>query len=239
VSVSGPKYCGNADTVGAYVLGALPDDEAYSFELHLAGCARCQRDLHQLSSAADVLGTAVPMVEAPLELGDRIRAIVHAEAELLQAAGPAADQPRRVRRRWRPRLAVGATLAAGLACGLVVGVTLLSSGTPGTRAISAQVFQPGAARDVSATLDVTGDRGTLSVSHFPSPPAGQVYEVWRVVGKRYVPTDALFSVNTQGSGTVAVPGSLHGVHEILVTAEPQGGTLVPTTKPVIAASTET
>jgi anti-sigma-K factor RskA len=237
MSVSGPKYCGNADTVGAYVLGALPEDEAYTFELHLAGCARCQRDVHQLSSAADALASAVPMVEAPPELGGRIKAIVRSEAELLRAAGPAADQAR-VRRRWRPRFAVGATLAAGLACGLVVGVTLLGSGTPGTKVIGAQVFQPGAARDVSATLDVTGDHGTLSVSHFPSPPAGQVYEVWRVVGKRYVPTDALFSVNTQGSGTVAVPGSLHGVHEILVTAEPLGGTQVPTTKPIIAASTE-
>jgi hypothetical protein len=243
VSVSGPKYCGNADTVGAYVLGALPEDEAYSFELHLAECARCQRDIHQLSSAADALGTAVPMVAAPTELGDRIRNIVRAEAELLQAAGPAADRPERKARSgraWpslRPRFAVAGVLAAGVLCGLAVGATVLGGGTPATRAISAQVFQPGAAHDVSATLDVTGDHGTLSLSHFPNPPAGKVYEVWRVVGKRYLPTDALFSVNRSGSATEAVPGSMRGVHEILVTAEPTGGSLAPTSKPIIAATT--
>jgi anti-sigma-K factor RskA len=245
VSVSGPKYCGNADTAGTYVLGALPEDEAYAFELHLSGCARCQRDIHQLSSAADALGSAVPMMAAPPELGDRIRSIVRAEAELLQAAGPAADRPeakaRAGRFSLRPRFAVASTLAAGALCGLAVGAIVLGGGggTPRTRTISAQVFQPGVARDVSATLDVTGDHGTLNVSHFPAPPAGKVYEVWRVVGKRYVPTDALFSVNTQGNGTTPVPGSLRGVHEILVTAEPLGGSLAPTSKPIIAADTET
>ena len=101
MSVSGPKYCGDGDTAAAYVLRALPEDEAYTFELHLAGCARCQRDIHQLSAAAD----------------------------------------------------------------------------------------------------------------------------------------ALFSVNSQGSGTVAVPGTLHGVHEILVTAEPLGGSLVPTSKVILEATT--
>jgi hypothetical protein len=167
--------------------------------------------------------------------------MVRAEAELLQAAGPEADRPAAKTRRWqylfRPRFAVAGTLAVGVLCGLVVGGSLLGGGTPRTRAISAQVFQPGAAHDVSATLDVTGDHGTLTVSHFPSPPAGKVYEVWRVVGKRYVPTDSLFSVNKQGSGTAPVP-SLRGVHEILVTAEPLGGSLAPTSKPVIAASTQ-
>jgi anti-sigma-K factor RskA len=237
MSVSGPKYCGDGDTAAAYVLRALPEDEAYTFELHLAGCARCQRDIHQLSAAADALGSAVPLVAAPPELGNRVRSIVRAEAELLQAAGPSADRPRE-RRRWRPSFAVATTLAVGLACGLVVGAIALggSATAPRSRAISAQVS--GVARDASATLDVTDERGTLSVSHFPSPPAGKVYEVWLLgSGRAPQPTDALFSVNSQGSGTVAVPGTLHGVHEILVTAEPLGGSLVPTSKVILEATT--
>ncbi|MDQ6806261.1 MAG: anti-sigma factor [Actinomycetota bacterium] len=243
MSVSEPKYCGNSDTAGAYVLGALPDDEAYAFELHLAGCARCQRDIDQLSTAADALGTAVPTVPAPPELGDRIRAIVRAEAELLQAAGPAADRPvvkaRGSRWGWmRPRFAAGGALAAGLACGLLVGAVVLGGSPASTRAISAQVLQPGVARAASATLNITGERGTLRVSNFPSPPAGRVYEVWELgAGKAPRPTDALFSVNSKGSGTVAVPGSLHGVREVLVTAEPLGGSQVPTRSPIVEAST--
>jgi anti-sigma-K factor RskA len=227
------------------VLGALPEDEAYEFELHLAGCARCQRDIHQLSVAADALGTAVPMVPAPPALGGRIKAIVHAEAELLQAAGPEADRPQgkarsRLRLIMRPRLALGATLAAGLACGLVVGAVVLGSSSTSTRAVNAEILQSGVAHDASATLEITGDYGTLNVSHLPSPPAGRVYEVWEVgSAKAPRPTDALFSVNSQGSGTVAVPGSLRGVREVLVTAEPFGGSPTPTRSPIIAANTST
>jgi hypothetical protein len=243
MSVSGPKYCGNSDTVGAYVLGALPEDEAYSFELHLSGCARCQRDVHQLAAAADALGTAVPMVPAPPALGERIRAVVRAEAELLQAAGPEADRPAaKARRRfgWMSlRFAVGGTLATGLACGLVLGALVLGGSTATTRAISAEVLQPGVAHDASATLDITGGHGTLNVSNFPSPPAGRVYEVWELKGGRPHPTDALFSVNTQGSGTAPIPGTLRGVSKVLVTAEPLGGSQSPTRSPIIEADTST
>ncbi|MDQ6776154.1 MAG: anti-sigma factor [Actinomycetota bacterium] len=244
MSASGPKQCGNSDTAAAYVLGALPDDEAHSFELHLAGCARCQRDVHHLASAAEALGTAVPIVAAPPELGQRIRAIVRAEAELLQAAGPEADRPAaKARGRWRsmrPRIALGGTLAAGLACGLAVGAVVLGTSSTATRAISAEVFQPGVAHDASATLNIAGERGTLDVSHLASPPAGRVYEVWKLgTGTTPRPTDALFSVNTNGSGTVAVPGSLRGVRKILVTAEPLGGSQSPTGQPVIEADTST
>jgi hypothetical protein len=121
---------------------------------------------------------------------------------------------------------------------VIVGSTTLGGSTPGTRTISAQVLQPGVAQNARAALDVTGQHGTLSVSHFPAPPAGRVYEVWELgSGGAPRPTDALFSVNSRGNGTVAVPGSLHGVREILVTAEPLGGSQAPTRKPIIAAST--
>ncbi|HWC86053.1 MAG TPA: anti-sigma factor [Solirubrobacteraceae bacterium] len=248
MSISGPEYCGKGDTAGAYLLRALPEDEAYAFELHLASCAQCQRDVHQLQAAADALGTAVPTVSPPPELGQRIRGIVRAEAELLRAAGPEADRPaRKARARWwrgqrrlQPRIAVAATLAVGVLCGVVVGSTLLGGSTPGTRTINARVLEPTVARYARATLAVTGQHGTLNVTHFPRPPAGRVYEVWELgSGRAPRPTDALFSVNSRGSGTVAVPGPLHGVREILVTAEPLGGSQVPTRSPIIEASTAT
>ncbi|MBV8711530.1 MAG: hypothetical protein JOY56_07110, partial [Solirubrobacterales bacterium] len=42
-------------------------------------------------------------------------------------------------------------------------------------------------------------------------------------------------VTTGGAGEVGVAGDLHGVSEVLVTAEPLGGSRVPTTAPVITA----
>jgi hypothetical protein len=252
MSTTGPADCERRDTASAYLLGSLPDSEYYAFEVHLAGCAVCQRDVRELSSAVDMLGTAVPMVPAPPELGARIRRIVRAEAELLHAAGPEADRPPapapqpvasppsppRSRRRWVPRVAIAGAVAIGVACGLVIGSSVVGTSTPQTRAINAAILQPGVPLDARATLHVTGDRGTLSLTNFPSPPAGRVYEVWLEGSSASPrPTDALFSVNTQGSGTVAVPGSLRGVREILVTAEPLGGSLAPTRKPILAAST--
>jgi len=259
VSTLGPQDCEKRDTASAYLLRSLPENELYSFEVHLAGCEVCQRDVEELASAVDVLGISVPAVAAPPALGERIKAIVRAEAELLQAAGPQADHalpppppPRRQVRdsRWRPRqsrwgglrprIAVAATAVFAVLVGVAVGSSLLGSTTPGTRAISADILQPGLAQNARATLHITGESGTLSFADFPSPPAGRVYEVWlEGAGSHPRPTDARFSVNSQGSGTVAVPGSLRGVREILVTAEPLGGSLVPTRSPIISASTET
>jgi hypothetical protein len=247
MSTTDPQDCAMRDTASAYLLRALPDDELYTFEVHLAGCPLCRRDIDELSSAVDMLGTAVPMVAAPPELGERIKGIVRAEAVLLSAAGSEADRaprlaPRAKARssRWsglRPRIAVAGVLLVGVVCGLVIGSSLLGSTTPGTRVISANVLQPNVAHDARATLRITGNSGTLSLSNFPSPPAGRVYEVWLQGAGRPRPTDALFSVNSNGSGTVAVPGSLRGVREILVTAEPLGGSPAPTRSPILSAST--
>ena len=41
-----------ADTAGAYVLGALPDDERSAYAAHLATCPTCQAEVEELSLAA-------------------------------------------------------------------------------------------------------------------------------------------------------------------------------------------
>jgi hypothetical protein len=43
-------------------------------------------------------------------------------------------------------------------------------------------------------------------------------------------------VNRSGDGHVEVPGSVAGIDTIMVTSEPQGGSLQPTGKPVITAA---
>jgi hypothetical protein len=71
----------------------------------------------------------------------------------------------------------------------------------------------------------------------PQPPAGKIYQVWLArQGCASEPTDALFGVTRSGSGSVAVPQSLHGVAQLLVTAEPDGGSLHPTSAPIIIAT---
>jgi hypothetical protein len=115
---------------------------------------------------------------------------------------------------------------------VAVGAVALSSGGSGTQVFSASVVGPG-----SAKVRVTDGRGELVVRGMPAPPGSDVYEVWLKRGDQPPsPTSALFSVTSEGSAAVDVPGNLHHVDQVLVTPEPPGGSAAPTHTPVIVAS---
>ncbi len=70
----------------------------------------------------------------------------------------------------------------------------------------------------------------------PALPAGRIYEMWVQRGNAPpTPTGTLFSTNSRGAASVGVPGSLDGVSRVMVTQEPAGGTLAPTSAPIIVA----
>lgn len=237
-------HCEWWDSPAAYVLGALADDERESFELHLEGCEHCRAQVTELAPAAELLAAQAPRVEPPVQLRDRIMAQVHAEAELLRAAGPAADQPPRARRwRDRVRLRPGFTpgraaaaamllIAAGGAGGFLVG----GEGEGESRVIEAQVSRA-LAPNARAELVVRDGAATLRLRGMPQPPPGRIYQVWyRLPGELEPrPTDSLFSVRADGTATVAVPAHPGDAREVLVTAEPDGGSRRPTSKPILAA----
>jgi hypothetical protein len=85
-----------------------------------------------------------------------------------------------------------------------------------------------------ATLRRIGTHAELEVSGMSEPPRGEVYEVW--LDRSHAPpqaTDALFTVTGAGNGSVEVPGDLRGVREVMVTVEPLGGSLSPTSFAVV------
>jgi hypothetical protein len=89
----------------------------------------------------------------------------------------------------------------------------------------------------SASLSVGGGHAQLDISDMPQSAPGHVYEVWlkRSPSGRAIPTDALFTVDADGAASVGVPGSVNGIREVMVTAEPVGGSRVPTLPVLIAA----
>jgi hypothetical protein len=88
----------------------------------------------------------------------------------------------------------------------------------------------------SAVVRVQGGHAQLIVQRMPAAPAGKIYEVWlKRDGQAPVATSALFGVTSAGAATVAVPGNLHRVREVLVTPERLGGSVRPTHAPVIIA----
>jgi anti-sigma-K factor RskA len=230
-----------ADSVGAYLLGALEEGESKDFETHLSECEICRRDVADLKVAADALPVSAPLISPPPALKGRIMAVVNSEAELLAATGRRADEPEPApRRRWslggwitRPGIALACALVL-LAGGGLAGA-LLSGGGESTRTVVAETSAPGA----DVRLEIRDDGSTLVARHMPAPPAGRIYQVWllRPGSKNPEPTAALWYPRGDGTAEVAVPGSLDGVDAVLVSAEPPGGSDAPTTAPVINAPT--
>jgi len=258
--------CEHRDDAGAWVLGALSDDERERFAAHLPGCEVCMREVAELQMVADTLPLAAPQIAPPPELKERIMSVVRAEAAVMQAAGPAADaapaaeapgegaaarpgpepaapereRPRKKRRSWwrLPSLAlrpIPAAVAAAVLIAIGVGGGVLISGGDEARTVQAQVVAP-SSPGARAALTTDDDRATLRVRGFPAPPPGRVYQVWlKRPGRPPDPTTALFTTRG-GDATVEVPGSVAGVDQVLVTAEPDGGSQEPTRDPVIIAS---
>jgi len=238
----GTSGCPRRDDTGAYVLRALPEEERADFAAHLEGCAICQAAVEELQIIADQLPMAAPQMAPPPELRNRIMAVVESEAALLRAAGPGADdvpRPRRLRDRfWWPSWLVPPGIAAAVtSCVLLVGVgagVLLSGDDgPGTvRTLTAQNAPAGS----EASVAVQDGRATLVVRNMPAAPAGRVYQVWLKRAGGLEPTHTLFTVRPDGRAQVEVDEGIEGADELLVTAEPSGGSTVPTSDPILTAT---
>jgi hypothetical protein len=93
-------------SLGAYALGNLPEDERAGLEAHLQGCPACREELESLKSVASLLSLADPasFESAPMPepaLGARIVDAIGAERKA-----------QRRRRRQRGGLAIGTAFAA-------------------------------------------------------------------------------------------------------------------------------
>lgn len=213
------------DDLAAYLLDALPGDEARAFERHLNGCARCQERARWLQGSVEMLPAAVEQHEPPPALRDRLMATVHAEV---------APAPRR-RATWRerlfavprPALAMAAVLLAAVAIGAYA---LGSAGGDGQETVTATAAAP---PGVTATVERTGDKGILRVDGLEQRTDG-IYEVWIARGDTVEPA-TLFQVNREGRGAAAIPEGLDGADQVMVTLEPRGGSAKPTRAPIIVA----
>jgi anti-sigma-K factor RskA len=131
-------------------------------------------------------------------------------------------------RRLTGRGALGLAIALGIAIAIaVVDPAALTPGGGGPRVIRAAVGR--------AELRIAGGAGELVVDHLPAPPLDRIYELWLQHGTRMPSASTLFAVTSRGSADVGLPGRLSGVTRVLVTLEPEGGSAVPTSAPVILA----
>jgi anti-sigma-K factor RskA len=235
------------EDIGAYLLGALPGGEHDAFERHLATCHVCQDEVERMRGAADALPRSVEQYEPPPALKAALMEQVYADAPRATTHEPRRSLAERLGLaggglRLKPRAALAAT-AFVLVLGLAAGYGAADLGSDDGAGTAAGARSVAAAVDATrvgqgrATLVVPGDGGggsQLRVAAMPQPRRGQLYQVWLQRGGQVEP-GPLFSVDRNGNGVGAVPGSLDGVTAVLVTRERAGGAQQPTEAPVVRA----
>jgi hypothetical protein len=230
--VTGPDHARFADDAGAFLLGALAEEERIAFELHMESCPDCRDEVERLRPAADALPRSVEQIAPP----DRLRASI---MDAVRAEGDAVEShaPRRSLRERLPRLGVlrPALAGAALALGVVAGFGIASlTGGEDTRTLAAKVDDarlPTASAELR--LEGDGDDGAaLTAEGLPDPGAGRVYQAWIQRGDRISPAPTFVS-DRDGSGSVALPEDLSGADAVLVTRERRGGARVPGEMPVL------
>lgn len=244
----------------AYALDAVDPEEAVAVEEHLRDCPRCRAEV---ARHRDVAGLFASSPETPpAELWERISAALsepdpaYDGAAPTRVAGVVPLAPRRAAGRRRLAFVGGglgavAAAAAALAIVLSVQVSHLNGRVAqmqaalGSRgldsAVAAALVSPhrdavltsATARAKSAEVVLTPSGEAYWVrSSLPRLSASQTYQLWALVDGKPV-SIGLIGADPSRYAAFRVG---HGTTALMVTAEPAGGTAVPTT-PVIVQKT--
>ena len=226
-------HCG--EDASAYVLGGLAPDQRAAFRRHMELCPDCREEVDMLQAAS----AALPIMSAPKpeRMSERAQMIAERRADAAArrplARRPDSKQPTIRNRLARPAPKPVMAMFGGLAV-LGVMTVVLGRGPASMHIVRAQVaYAPGA-----AAIKVQDSSAELLAIGLPTPPAGDVYEIWvkRAGHERFRPTRALFTPNAQHEAGVNIPGGTDGLGQVEVTAEPDGGSAAPTGAPVILAT---
>ena len=236
--------------VGAYALDAVDAEERAAVERHLAACEACREEVRGLREAAVRLAEGSAVVP-PADLRDRVLAEVARTPQVPAPLGdhdalPDRDRPGPASGQRPPRgwLVAAAVLAAfSLGTGTLAWSQYRSAQDARAAADQvAAVLAAPAARRVEAplagggraTLVVAGDRAVLASSTPRGLPDGRTYQLWIV--RAGTATSA--GIGPAGP-SAARPWSrlVDGVRPgdvVAVSVEPDGGSLRPTSEPVVA-----
>ena len=229
-----------AELLAVYSLDALPPDEVSPLESHLADCPRCRAELESLRDVAALLGNSG--LSAPQGTWDRIASELGLPPAD-QAVPVLAFQSRRRTPVWRnAALAVAAVVVVVL--GLLsyrvvnldnrVGQLQASLGERGVGQLVTLALENPASREVDLTAKTSPVRAHVVLlpdgtaywvdDDFAALPAGHTYQLWALASGKVV------SLGVLGPAPRDVPFRVEPTMTLLmVTAEPAGGTPVPTT----------
>jgi anti-sigma-K factor RskA len=227
------------ESIPAYVLGSLEEDEARLVAEHLAGCYLCRKELETYSAVADQLLLALPEVTPLPNLKSRLMQRVE---RLNQKQVPRSIH-RPVTRRLFP---VGAFAALLLILTLALSNVWLwrqannaevFTGPLGMRAIALQNTDAAPAASGIVIVSADGDNGVLVVDKLQPLAEDQEYQVWLKRDSTEI-SGGVFAVDEDGYRglRIVAPESLLNYSSVLVTIEPKEGSPRPTGTQVLTGS---
>jgi anti-sigma-K factor RskA len=216
------------DELAAYLLGALEPGEAAELERHLAGCEDCRTELEWLRPAVQLLPESVERVEPPRELRGRLMEQVRSEA---------ANAPESSRGRGWSLGGWSLRPIAGLAALVLVvaAVAAYAIGNGGSGDGNTTTVVAGHSPEVTAEMVRDGESGTLHLANLHQLPSDKVLQAWVQRGERVESAKTLFVPNPDGTASATIDG-MEGVSTVMVTAEPRGGSVQPTSDPIVSIS---
>ncbi len=225
----------------AFVLGALPEEERREFEEYLAAHPERQAEIDELVAVAGLLALSPQEQEPSPELRRSIMDVVEAEAE-------------------RPRVRSGSVLAGmresssirnlalGAAALLVIGLfswnmvlqgemrdlqSRIQASEEDSRMVALE--GSGAARQARVEVMILGDhRAVLMAEDMPPVPEEKTFQIW-VIENEVPRPSGVFEVREDHVVAVVVENRVEGADAIAVTVEPEGGSPLPTTEPMLLA----
>jgi anti-sigma-K factor RskA len=249
---------------GSYAVDALPPDELDEFERHLTHCGSCASEVRGLRETAARLALAVAeqppaqMRAQVLAAAERTRQLPPITSDRPSRGAPrsirSARSARAARRVWIPRISVVAA-AASVALAVVFGVSqsntssrlsTLENQLSAARVHNQQVDSVLAQGDLRLVSNKTSVGGSVSAivspsvarlvvvtSGLPALPADKVYELWLLGPSVAQPSGLLTTAEHGRTVPVVATGYVKG-YKLGITVEPAGGTLKPTTNPIVA-----
>ncbi|GAC1458591.1 MAG: anti-sigma factor [Candidatus Limnocylindrales bacterium] len=230
-----------SDDLAAFALGVLDAPERESVERHLPTCETCRDEVAAFAETAwSIAQTAA--LDTPSGLRDSIVARAMHEARPLLPPRPLSRVDRLIAVLRRP-IPVAVPLALALL--LVVSLAGLAGARRDAGAYAAALSGVASAHVIPLFGNQTALRGSVVVPatgapaylilDLPAAPSGKVWEAWILNGER--PIGAGITDARSGVTTVLLTAPLGTGNGVAVTLEPAGGSLAPTTAPVLAGRT--
>jgi len=248
------------DLLTAYALNTLEPEEIANVVALLREQPELRSVLAQLRATADQLPYALPEVEPPADLRQRVLDRATGRAQPARQAAP--TRPTSRARGWM--LAFGSLAALAIIAVVITWAQLTSAQSELARTQSEliqvrseleqrqtqqqQVVNTLLEAQTIATLDDTGsgngsgklvraaDGRAVLAAQLPPLQPGRVYQLWLIQGQNAPVSAGIFRVDQQGHGLLTLAPAQQDLlaDTVAVTDEPDPGSAGPTTKPLIA-----